>query len=514
MASWAWEALGIARTEDIAAVRSAYATKLKALDLDSETQAYMDLREARDEALWQARNFDAGEYDFDPFAAGDEVASPPIDEPVEESETSFDEEEWEYEPVYHSNEHEQAIYDALIVDDQNAALTPAEQTAVAGDIDALLSDPQMDLIDHAGQTENWLAYVLSQSSPRSDPFIYAVADHFGWMRRKDEIALSYQIAFVTQRIALSQFIDQVQMKHHRFHGAWAELTKTGSSRRGIFIQKRDVQGLLAHVRDKFPDAEAMFDPELVRKWDHKISGPGKSTWSWGLAIFIGLQILLALGRCGNDTSVPVEPPATSRELANLTDIDRALEPIFGTELTAAMIKEEQPALSAALTKSWETAKARSDNVGTFEKALLELLTKRESAGIRKSSLSLITDRRQYELDILKQLTTSQCAAYIKTAQYPPGTLPGAMQKRRINLAARTLLETNVEPSANDRPSQFSVSAAVIDLMVKKSGMTFDKIKTAFAGKGTDAELCTARIALIEAALAQKGEDGLTLLREM
>ncbi|WP_159977160.1 MULTISPECIES: hypothetical protein [unclassified Novosphingobium] len=50
-----WALLGIAATSDARAVRSAYAARIKAMDLDSDVEGYAQLRSARDAALRLAR---------------------------------------------------------------------------------------------------------------------------------------------------------------------------------------------------------------------------------------------------------------------------------------------------------------------------------------------------------------------------------------------------------------------------------------------------------------------------
>lgn len=56
MTHWPWTVLGIEPTRDEGAVRKAYADALRRLDLDKQVREYADLRHARDEGLWLARN--------------------------------------------------------------------------------------------------------------------------------------------------------------------------------------------------------------------------------------------------------------------------------------------------------------------------------------------------------------------------------------------------------------------------------------------------------------------------
>ena len=51
-----WSILGIGKTADAAAIRKAYAARLKAMDVDSDVEGFARLRQARDHALRLARN--------------------------------------------------------------------------------------------------------------------------------------------------------------------------------------------------------------------------------------------------------------------------------------------------------------------------------------------------------------------------------------------------------------------------------------------------------------------------
>ncbi|OYZ43277.1 MAG: hypothetical protein B7Y31_04330 [Novosphingobium sp. 16-62-11] len=68
--SQAWTVLKIAKTPDVAAIRRAYAERLKAMDIDRDVDGYARLREARDAALRWARMQakPEAEEEFDPFA--------------------------------------------------------------------------------------------------------------------------------------------------------------------------------------------------------------------------------------------------------------------------------------------------------------------------------------------------------------------------------------------------------------------------------------------------------------
>lgn len=65
MSAWPWSVLQIGETSDKSAIRRAYATRLKALDVDREMDTYAALRTARDRALALADTVSSGEMEKD-----------------------------------------------------------------------------------------------------------------------------------------------------------------------------------------------------------------------------------------------------------------------------------------------------------------------------------------------------------------------------------------------------------------------------------------------------------------
>lgn len=93
--SQAWNVLKIAKTPEVAAIRRAYAERLKAMDIDRDVDGYARLREARDAALRWARMQakPAADEDFDPFAGAvqsDPPDLPPTPEPESEPESGLE----------------------------------------------------------------------------------------------------------------------------------------------------------------------------------------------------------------------------------------------------------------------------------------------------------------------------------------------------------------------------------------------------------------------------------------
>ena len=146
---WPWTILQIAPTEDRKAIREAYSRLLKALDHEAETEAYMDLRRARDAALsgefLHPHAPDIDEDDFglgDPLPEGSEPASvdtaPALTEPEEKPvfTVAYDDDD---------DRRFRRMADLLLDDGE---LTPEEAGELDGHLDALFADERMADLAH------------------------------------------------------------------------------------------------------------------------------------------------------------------------------------------------------------------------------------------------------------------------------------------------------------------------------------------------------------------------------
>ena len=120
-----WDTLGIAETDDVGTVRSAYARALKQIDMDADPRAYIALREARDHAL-QIIRYAAAE------AAEDEmlgVAAPPPPAPAAMV-VGFPEDTFE--------QHFSALTRLLASDD--ASRSPGDEALIRARFEALVGE--------------------------------------------------------------------------------------------------------------------------------------------------------------------------------------------------------------------------------------------------------------------------------------------------------------------------------------------------------------------------------------
>lgn len=155
-----WDTLGIAETDDIAAVRSAYARALKQIDMDADPRAYIALREARDHAIGMIR-YAAMEVDDDEIA----FVPAPTPTPITIPEGNFE-------------EHFSAL--AHLLANEVSSLSPVDDTLLRARFDALFGDNRMEEITFRAQAEAQLADLIAATLPQSQALIVPAIRAFGW----------------------------------------------------------------------------------------------------------------------------------------------------------------------------------------------------------------------------------------------------------------------------------------------------------------------------------------------
>lgn len=348
----AWKVLGIAKTPDVAAIRRAYAERLKAMDVDKDVDGYARLREARDVALRWAKMQATrpADEEFDPFASVTPI------EDAEETAPEAEQSSWLYaapavkgevdpsltrklgeaapkldvtpgfvaaqapaeqaiavkrdpfeRPVLLGLEptsdavmpawaHEQALYRLLLPDmvDDEDTLPPLEaweEAMALGHLKAVLRNAETVSVTAFDEIDNWLASILARSWPRSAPLLEPAAKVFGWESERGQVSERPSIAFLNARLRGLRFREKVQDPKHPLHKAWNELTTPAQqgSRKGWFVKRADVEQLLEGVRKNFPEVEHYFDPWRVALWEKNTSANvGQGWFSSGRLILLAV----------------------------------------------------------------------------------------------------------------------------------------------------------------------------------------------------------------------------------
>jgi hypothetical protein len=179
----------------------------------------------------------------------------------------------------------------------------------------------MEQVDRGTNVEHWLAEILLQSAPRSDPVLAMAIGHFHWDRKAGHWDQPRMFAQLVGRRDMFALIDRLDDAGHKLHGAWLDLR---SDKRALGLRppgrKSDVASLLARIRSEAPGVEAYLNPHRVELWDEALghkerafggSGGGHGGSGGGFNwIWLGFVMLMAVARVVSMASSPATPPTT------------------------------------------------------------------------------------------------------------------------------------------------------------------------------------------------------------
>ena len=316
---WPWARLGIDGTGDTRTIRRAYATELKAIDPEADSDAFLTLRRAYEQALAIAPHF-AGQ----PRPQGGPADSPSEPEPVDDegghgSPAATDNDsladdltdEWGLAHPDAAGEGRFADWQPIepLEDEANAGRWPETEAEpwVAPEADpfdtalnhlrqllfeaeeperAALGEAAAEVLgaigtlplDRADEVERWLCHALLESSPRSDPILIAVARQFGWHREAGTYRQNQPIAQIVERARAVHHRDTVILAAPGARRAWTLLTGRPKLRRGWFegMDRRRVKQLLDEIRSTHPVLEDDLDPQAVHYWAMRDAQAGRS----------------------------------------------------------------------------------------------------------------------------------------------------------------------------------------------------------------------------------------------
>jgi len=293
----AWARLGIERTDDLTAIRKAYAKRLKETDVEADPRAFISLREARDHAMDFARA-PTGEPE-----AGDRNSGFGS---WEDEATAFVERsgQWTVQagpapapeaPADRGAEARQARFaelQSLLFADHDEPEDPPRMRGLLRDI---LADPEMHGLDHAERMEHWLAWAAASAGPRADPVVTALVEHFRWEENVDAWDQSYEVVALVERHRGLLFREVALPSASPYHTAWLELTgtepKLGWDR---YLAAGRVAKLLTIIRDHCPAAEDLLNPYRVALWDEHLEGSVKRYMIVALFVFAAAFLAVRL----------------------------------------------------------------------------------------------------------------------------------------------------------------------------------------------------------------------------
>ena len=546
-----WKILGVERSADRNAIRKAYAAKLKAIDVEADPAAFIQLRAALEQALAHVAERQWREQAREAHHAPADSGAPAYGE----AEVLADKGEWldaaRVPPEAEAAEDEAAwddYGDEDFYEDPQAWIPPLpdEWTQRCRRLDQLLFglDGEMpdsqelegatrEILDHlhetsidkVAQVELWLAESALAAIPRADTIIHLLIAHFGWEKGEGEFDQPYAFGELVRRWRGWVFVDQLRRESHPLHDAFIELSRP-EERLGFnrFTIGNRVEQLLATIRQKCPSAEAELAAHRVALWDERLNRSVGSRLKWLILVFWALFIIARIGSCSQEAdrqsnanrgpggvSVSETRPAYDNPRADLEWVLTAFE---GGRLRLPEIERQGPALNQRLVAVWRQARDRRDPGPIFHQNVGVALNAAYRDSLRSADGALLSAYWQNYRDRLAHLRQrpADCASYIVGG---PGNFdfPIALENSSSALRIRFLLATPERPRAASTATTFAIPEPIFQDTRRRANLTVDQLRPALRDGGTPAHRCAARIAIIEAAL-EGGAPGRRLLRDM
>lgn len=554
MAAFPWSLLGIVPTGDARAIRSAYAARIKMMDLDADVEGYAQLRSARDTALRIAKSMPSFEAvsEVVPETAPGHETSPPQWLHAAPTLPNPGPGEWPIDPALAA--HIPAMEDAPLFERLAADFVPDETAALAeapppvsahpftppliegytdrapigtdalqspfarlaalldGDaaepldeaqaaqaltlLDTVLDALHWSPIDQQGEMEDWLAGLLARSWPRSAPVLERTTAALGWEAEWGRIGARETVDYLGARLRGYRFQRKVQDKGHRYHKAWAELHRAGSAGALRFLRASggDVRGLLAGVRKHFPELEDHFDPQRVASWEEAKS------WPTGLIVLGGLILLAFLLTIGDNPKAP-----QARQDAFVATVTE----VFGPEHDPAWLSSHEPELAGLLARRIRfTEDGAVDEKATVAGGL-ELVRARtylDGRLLTGDDFETTMKLRLALLEAAKAQGTEACRQTMLRSAPPPGTPVPAQVRDKERQFAAALAQRGMLKAPEKAPARSaSVPAQLVREVIAASGLSKEQVSAAMRNDA-DPNRCVATISLLKAALDWKGKE--------
>ncbi|HMJ93956.1 MAG TPA: hypothetical protein VK472_07640 [Allosphingosinicella sp.] len=535
---WIWDRLGIAPTADEAGIRRAYAARLKAIDPDSDSDAFIALREALEAALDLAGGGHGDSQDL----RFDDAWMEPVFEPHAPGPAPED----------------LAPLNSEILERIDAFLFSEAGPEDPGELErltrAILDQPAAQHIETARWLEAWISDRIVQAMPRSDPMIEPAVAHFRW-GEGSELSRPPEIDYILQRRD-DQFFEIDLATNARGYARLLDDLRRPRTRVGAlrsWWRAPRVEYLLGYLQTYRPTVLRGLDEENVEHWSDRIEAGQRSgglrhwlrerrrglVWNRGLygaegasgndmsALggfgWLGAMALVMLFRLidWNSAPSPPQPVYVAPNARIYSEPAADLNPLIARATLGqgdlSQLETTNPRLHAQLVDRWRQARGDGEERRWFEQGVEDLLDKGYLDAIRSGGFELESDHWRLFADQLKwarRTSPTLCGSYLRGDSE---SLPfsAELSMRASTLLARALLEPAGRPRDKSPPgSTFSIPGPIAKSTAARAHLEEKALSAALLDRGTPARRCDARIALIEAALDQPKSVAAPFLRRM
>ncbi|APE28281.1 hypothetical protein [Aurantiacibacter gangjinensis] len=538
IAGFPWSVLGIEPTEDRKAIRSAYAARLKAIDPDADVQGFSTLREARQEALWLAREGIAAtdrEAPFDDFAPMDDafpVAADDERDPLgagwdaQAPEPAGDTGPVEIAPVEADRLTHEAdmrrLLDILQPGGEHSTepLTAEEYEEGAALMRSIMEHVQDAAIDRQSALEGWLAHWLASGWPRSGPLVEDAVETFEWGRDAGLIDEHPAVAFLNDRLRALAFLEAVQQPDHEWHKAYVELRKPGKRSRlpwqGTNIA--NVNNLLIHINENYPELHEYLDSDRVASYAEpdEVGSP----WRWVLIViavlWFGGRLLSAIGPSDNDLGAMPQVELPNRVISTEQRDELARE-LVGEDYAAVDLVNAFPALYYSLNDlhpvEIDSEEARTRTLNNQRQVIRRSLT----VAATTAGFEELVAIKQHRLDMLRATREQEggngCLVLIQGGTPPVSvSFDEEFLTRERDLAGRLVASGTLAQAAGEFPESASIPGDMVDEVMTRMGISRGRFEELASGGGDAAGKCDYAIAMLEAILRRPGSVSADLLR--
>ncbi|WP_145960876.1 J domain-containing protein [Sphingosinithalassobacter portus] len=296
--SAAWRLLGIAPTDSKQEIRRAYAAALKAIDPDSDPEAFRQLRAAFE-------TVSAGTpHDRDRMEPVPEL-SEPAGSPAPATDTAKGDFAY-YDQVA------TALIDALSKADPEAL--PDAETALwmRRQWLTIQQDPRLEKIDIFDRAAQIFGHVVARAFPYSKPLVRPVVTFFRWQNHEDDYRQDMAATYLVERLNDLDFADAAREPGSAFHRAWTELSTPhdGSSRLGR-VPRHEIAALLDTIDSWYPMLRSELDMTRVGSWELKLESSEEPWWkrvplqAWWMGLIL---LSMVLGHFNKPDADPHKSP--------------------------------------------------------------------------------------------------------------------------------------------------------------------------------------------------------------